>query len=415
MLDRTLAPKIQEVSRVEFQKVNELTLPNGALFCTLEAGEQPVIKLEILFPNAGNTTERLKGQASMAVKMLKEGTLSYSSEHITHLFSNLGAYIEVSPSFDNASMSIYCLDKHLRQIIPVLSEIIDKPAFHEKELNLQKELQVAQLQIQNKKNNILASKAVRQSLFGKTDAYGRIIYEDDIKTLEPEDLRQFWEVAKNKFQILVSGRPSKDSLTLLQEFFATKQYDPSKSARNEISSEYQVYSNESVQASIRIGKRSLLKSHEDYISLLIANHLLGGFFGSRLMKNIREDKGLTYGINSSIVPLQEASYWVVGAEVNTDNVDLAMKEIYAEMNQMAHFDDVEELVTAKTHMIGSFQSELNSPFALMNRYKSVHLHGLDYSYYAKFFDTIERFTTADVRTTAQKYLMPQDLKEIIIN
>ena len=415
MLDRTLAPKIQEVSRVAFQHVNEILLPNGASFCTLEAGDQSVIKLEIVFPNAGNKAESIKGQASMTVKMLKEGTLSYSSEEITQRFSNLGAYIELNPGFDNASISIYCLDKHLKEIIPLLSEIIDRPALLEKELDLQKELQTAQLQVQNKKNNILASKAVRHSVFGETDPYGRIIYEDDIQALKPEDLDSFWRASKNKFQVLVSGRPSQGSLDFLQELFSTKPYVSDTANRTEISSTSQAISNDSVQASIRIGKRSLLKSHEDYISLLIANHLLGGFFGSRLMKNIREDKGLTYGISSSIVPLQEASYWVVGAEVNTDSVDLAMKEIYAEMRQMADFDNSEELATAKTHMIGSFQSELNSPFALMNRYKSIQLHGLDYSYYTKFFDTIEGFTCADVRSISEKHLTTEDLQEIIIN
>ena len=416
MLNRSLAPDIQKVFRVNFQHVDQEQLTNGATMSSIVAGDQPVVKLEVVFTAAGNRFENLKGQASMAVRMLKEGTTSYTSVQITNLFSRLGAYIEINPGFDNASVSIYCLDKHFEQISSILFEMIDYPSFDENELELQKELQTAQLQIQNKKNNILASKSIRQAIFGFDHAYGRINSEQDIKTFTPEHLRNFWGRSKNSFEVLVSGRPSENTLKVIKDFFSAKNLAQHKEESILVPSlPFETPSNESVQASIRMGKKTLRKEDQDYLSLLITNHLLGGFFGSRLMKNIREDKGLTYGISSSLVPLQESAYWVIGAEVNTDNVDRALKEIHYEIERLTEFNNEEELETAKTHMVGSFQAELNSPFAIMDRFKSIHLHGLDYSYYDKLFDTIASFRPSDLRNITTRYLTTDDLKRIVIN
>lgn len=417
MLDRTLAPEIQKISEVEFQHVDQTYLENGVGFAKLIAGEQPVVKIEVIFPNAGNRFEGIKGQASMAIRMLKEGTTSYSSIEITNLFSRLGAHVELNPGFDNASYSIYCLDKHFEEILPVFSEMMESPSFDNKELELQKQLQIAQLQIQNKKNNILASKGIRQAIFGPEHPYGRVISEHDLQVLSAGDLKEFWSEVNTNCQVLISGRPSEKTLDALQELFGSKRkFDPSQKSTKKIFSEsMKPESNESVQASIRLGKTALLKRDPDYIPFLVTNHLLGGFFGSRLMKNIREDKGLTYGISSSIVPLQEESYWVVGAEVNTDNVDMALKEIHHEINRLADFNDHEELETAKTHMIGSFQAELNSPFALMNRYKAVNLHGLDYDYYQNLFKTLAAFGPEDLRQIAHTYFIEGELEKVVFN
>ncbi|MEM7109168.1 MAG: insulinase family protein, partial [Bacteroidota bacterium] len=222
MLDRTLAPEIHEISKVEFQYVREEILPNGVLFASLESGDQEVVKLEVIFPNAGNKSEIHKGQASMAVSMLKEGTASFSSAEITHNFSNLGAYIEVNPGFDNASVAMYCLDKHVKPLLPLFSEILHAPSFEGKELELQKELQMAQLLVQNKKNSVLASKGIRQAIFGSGHPYGRIISENDIRDLQAAHLNGFWKKSKNNFEVLLSGAPSKFTIDAIRNLFGSK-------------------------------------------------------------------------------------------------------------------------------------------------------------------------------------------------
>ncbi|MEM9858726.1 MAG: pitrilysin family protein [Bacteroidota bacterium] len=416
MLDRTLAPEVKKISRVDFQKIEKRELDNGSQLAMLIAGNQPVIKLEVLFHQAGTIREQQRGSASMALRMLKEGTASYSSTAITNLFSKLGAYIEINPSFDHASLSIYCLDKHIPQILPILSEIIGSPSFDAGEWQLQQELQIAQLRLQNKRNNILASKQIRQEIFGAGHPYGRIISEQDLQVLKPAQLREFWNSNKNNFEVFLSGRPSDSTINSIQELFENRSFEAVSIENEFIDSVKSTFpSNQSVQASIRLGKRTLIKTDPDYIPLLITNHVLGGYFGSRLMKNIREDKGLTYGISSSLVPLQKESYWVLGAEVNIDNVELALAEINQEISRLADFDDVAELETAKRHMTGSFQSELNTPFSLMNRYKAVHLHGLDYSYYDRFFELLNSFSITDLKNTASQYLVGTHLEKVIIN
>ncbi len=417
MLDRTIAPEHELITQVSFQRVQTEALSNNLEFFTLISGRQPVVKLELLYNYGGNFYETKRSQAFYTIKMLKEGTKSFSAKQISDLMATYGAHLEASPGFDHASVSFYFLDKHFQKLFPLIREIVEAPNFDEDELIFQKQQHIAQLQVQNKKNNIRASKALRSAIFGPAHPYGRVPNEGDIESIERTDLNSFKEKALGKLSLFVSGNPSERTLTALKQYFSGIEIEDKRMDSILLPGQETPQENdsESVQASIRLGKQTLLKTDPDYISLLIANHLLGGFFGSRLMKNIREDKGLTYGISSSLVPLKNATYWVIGAEVNVDSIELALKEIHNEIDLLRDFDNEEELQTAKTHMIGSFQADINSPFAVMEKFKNVYLFGLGYEYYDRLFDSLTSFGHKDLRLIAEKHLHNTDLKEFVIS
>ncbi len=416
MLDRTCPPRQYAVSRVDFQQVISDELQGGIPFHHLICGDQPVVKLEILFPHGGAWSEPKRGVSFLSLNMLREGTHSYSSGQISDTLSGHGAFLDVNPGFDHTSISLYCLDRHVQKLLPVLFEIVASPSFDEKELRLQKEQQIAQLRIRNRKNNVVASKRLRSQLFGEEHPYGRVLNEDDISEISSHDLRLFHDHQKKNIQLFLSGNPSKESFAAIRSQFEHWELaDDHEGALHLLTSaEASNNSDSSIQASVRIGRETLHKTHEDYISLRVTNHLLGGFFGSRLMKNIREDKGLTYGINSGLVQLKHASYWMIGAEVNARLVDQAIAEIRKEVEALAGFNDEDELETAKTHLMGSFQSEINSPFQLVEKFKNIWLHGLGYDYYDRYFTTIEEFDGEKLRNTASKYLSTTDWTEVVV-
>ncbi len=171
----------------------------------------------------------------------------------------------------------------------------------------------------------------------------------------------------------------------------------------------------SSQSSLRLGKRSLLKKDPDYFDLQIFNHLLGGFFGSRLMKNIREEKGLTYGIYSSLNTFVHDGFFVVGADVNKANLEFAIREIRREVRALRdHPVQEEELELTKNHFIGSLQADMANLFSVIEKIKNIQLHQLPQSYYQDLFDRIDRVGPNDIIRIAGKYFQEDSLVEVAV-
>jgi predicted Zn-dependent peptidase len=156
------------------------------------------------------------------------------------------------------------------------------------------------------------------------------------------------------------------------------------------------------------------KTHKDFHSLTVLNTILGGYFGSRLMTNIREDKGYTYGIGSGMIPLKKAGYFFISTEVGVEVCNKAIDEIYIEINRLRNESISEkELILVKNYMIGSFLRSIDGPFALANRFKSIMEYDLDYSYYDDYISTIKNIKASDLLNLANKYLDPNSMTEVV--
>jgi predicted Zn-dependent peptidase len=154
-----------------------------------------------------------------------------------------------------------------------------------------------------------------------------------------------------------------------------------------------------------MGKRSVTRSHKDYVAVLFVSHILGGYFGSRLMKNIREEKGLTYGISASLHALKHDSYLVIGADVNKENTRLISEEIRTELRSLrTDFISSYELETARNHFIGSLQSEITTPFAHADKIKTIRLYGLPPDHYSSMIRIIEDMTPSEIARISEMHL-----------
>jgi len=171
----------------------------------------------------------------------------------------------------------------------------------------------------------------------------------------------------------------------------------------------------SLQSSIRLGKRSPLKKDPDFFDLQIFNHLLGGFFGSRLMKNIREEKGLTYGIYSSLNTFVKDGFFAIGADVNKVNLGFAIKEIRNELRNLRDRPvSKQELELAKNHFIGSLQADMANLFSVIEKIKNIQLHHLPQSHYQDLFNRIDRLGPEDILRVAGKYFQEETLFEVAV-
>jgi predicted Zn-dependent peptidase len=171
---------------------------------------------------------------------------------------------------------------------------------------------------------------------------------------------------------------------------------------------------DAIQSAIRMGCVLFNKTHADYHGMQVLNTVLGGYFGSRLMANIREDKGYTYGIGSGLVSLYDSGYFVISTEVGVDVTDATLKEIAHEIDRLQQdlvSDD--ELDRVRNYMTGVFLRSTDGPFALADRLKGLLGYSLDYSYYQNFLRTIHSITPDEIRSLAQRYLDRKQLIELV--
>lgn len=418
MLDRTIAPPFVQSTAFDLLKPQRLKLPNGIELLFVGGSTQDVIKIEVVF-HAGRWYERHWGAAYFAAQLLNKGTSKRTSFELARIFDLYGAHVELMPGLDYVSVALYGLTKQLKPVLELLDEILTAPSFPEKELEQTTSIYLQNLKINEEKTSFLAAKHFRKHLFGDTHPYGKELEESDIRKLSVSELKEHFRTMMVKPTVFVSGKIDKDSREDIERTFA--KWDSGTIAEKRFvtpslrTERIIVEKAESVQSSIRLGTHSVLRNDPDYSSVIFASHILGGYFGSRLMKNIREDKGLTYGIYSSVQPLRNGSYLSIGADVNADNVNLTFDEIRKELKRLRSEPVSEdELTTAKNHFIGSLQSEINNPFAHADKIKTLQLFSLPEDYYQQMIDRIARTTSTDVMNTAERYINEDKFFELSV-
>ncbi|HEU5292214.1 MAG TPA: pitrilysin family protein [Cyclobacteriaceae bacterium] len=407
MLDRKTAPAFQKSNFFELIKPEKITLSNDISLVIVPGGEQEVIKIELIV-KAAKWQETQAGVSYFTANLLQKGTASKNSFQISSELDQYGVHLEVNPGYDFTSITLYGLTKNMDRFFGLLFEIVTQPSFPELELQQAKDIYTQGLKINLEKTSYLASRQIRKTLFGFDHPYGRDAEIEDIEKIQREHLSAFHQHHYGNFEIICSGKITDTLLQGLKKTFAAVRVSSAANtmvARKEelISSTYLEKEN-TVQTSIRLGKRMISRIHPDYPALLLLNHILGGYFGSRLMKNIREEKGLTYGIYSSMTALLHDGFISIGADVNKENRELTIIEIKKELNNLrAQKVGVTELETAKNHFIGSLQAEITTPFAHADKIKNMLLYSLPDDYYQSLLIKIDSVNDSTLQGTAEKY------------
>ncbi len=418
MLDRKIAPRHIEITSFHLPSPEINKLISGVPLFVLGGISQQVVKIELVF-SGSKWDETKNGLSYFTAQMLEKGTVTKTSFEIADCFDRHGASVEISPGFDFVSVSLFSLTKNIAKVLPLFTELVTSSVFPDNELTLQKEIFNQNLKINNEKTSYVASKLIKQHLFGNSHPYGRSIEEDDVNQLTTKDLSIFFHTHFSLIQIFVVGSLDEALLNLLISELAVIQVSNTKKnhlnfpvTKNK-STEYLKKPN-SIQSSLRLGKRTINRSHQDYPALVLINHIFGGYFGSRLMKNIREDKGLTYGIYSSINNLKNDAFFVIGADVNRINKDVAIAEIKNELDSLCNkLIGIQELQNAKNHLLGSLQLEIANPFAVIDKIKTIQLYGLNENFYNDLFLDILDLNELTLQRVANNYLT-SDIIEVVV-
>lgn len=421
-LDRKTAPAFKTVEKIELIKAASHKLRNNIPVYSVNAGTQNLIKIECMFP-AGMYQQEMPLQAVTVNSMLEEGTSRLSSIQIAEMVDYYGAYMETSVSQDYASVFLYTLNKHLKATLPVLEQAIKDSVFPQSELDIHIRNKKQKFLVNNQKVATIARKHFTELLFGSKHPYGINVQEADFDNIRRSHLLDFYTAnyKSNDCKIIVSGRVDDEALKLIDDYFGGNDWSTDKAQvlqhpglETTTELKHLVYKEEALQSAIRIGKLLFNKTHPDFQGFQVLNTILGGYFGSRLMSNIREDKGYTYGIGSGMASLQHAGYFFISTEVGVEVCKDALNEVYLEINKLRNeLVSNEELELVKNYMLGTFLRSVDGPFALAERFKGLMEYNLDYDYFDKYVATIKNISASELRGLANQYLDPASMIELV--
>ena len=422
-LNRTNPPIIKDA--VEFnlnlKPYEKYTLNNGVEVYAINAGAEDVIQVEWVF-YSGNWFEKKNLIAATTNFLLKNGTINKNAFQLNEHFEYYGAYLNRNCYNETATLSLHCLNKHLEPLLPVVKEMLSDSNFPEDEIRTYKQNMKQRLNVNLKKSDFVAGRLIDTYLYGENHPYGRYTRFEDFDTITRDELVSFYKdyYQSGKFILFVAGKLPSNIFQLLNKNFGDLQnkpvtvFDyPSKPADTK---KYRVTNDpQGVQGAIRMGAHFPNRHHPDFINAQVLNNIFGGFFGSRLMSNIREEKGYTYGIYSYLENHLQQSAWIISTEAGRDVCEATIAEVYKEMEGLRKEEvDEEELLLVQNYMMGSILGDLDGPFHIINRWKNIILNGLSEDYFYNQINGIKKANAQELQRLANKYLVPENFYELVV-
>ena len=425
VLDRKIEPAIHDAVEFDYKlpPVKKEKLDNGLPLYWLDAGVQDVVQVDWIFP-AGLWYEQKASVAHATAGLLKNGTSKHTAEQINEALEFYGAQLKVNAGNDYATITLYSLTKHLPVLLPMVYEIITDATFPENEVEIHKRNAIQRLLVNLRQCEFVANQQIDALLYGETHPYGRYSKKEHIEALEREDLVAFYKAQYSlvNARIFMAGKVGEKEVKGINEVFGKASLEKSDLKTVDFSMPQQSerihkINNDpnGVQGAVRIGRLFPNRHHPDYSPMVVLNTLFGGYFGSRLMSNIREDKGYTYGIYSSMSPELNGGSFVIHTETGRDVVELAIKEVYHEMEVLCNetaSDD--ELLLVKNYLLGGLLADLDGPFSILQRWRTLILNGFDENYFNNNIRIYKTVTAKELQLLAQKYFNPQDFYEVVV-
>lgn len=423
MLNRTIAPPI--VDAVDFQlhlkNAERYQLKNGVEVYAINAGAEEVISLEWVF-YAGNWQEDQNLVAATANFLLRNGTSTKTAFQINEHFEYYGSYLNRACYNETATITLHSLTRHIQELLPVVKELIVDSTMPEEELAIYKQNMKQRLKVNLKKSDFVAGRLIDVSLFGEDHPYGKYSKAEDFDAIKREQLLPYYDqyYRQGKLIIFAAGKLPSNLEELLNNYFGDlpNKETPLKKIIPAPATEKKsrvINDPDGVQGSIRIARPFPNRHHPDFLKVQVLNALFGGFFGSRLMSNIREDKGYTYGIHSYLQNHIHDSAWMVSTEAGKDVCEAAIAEVYKEMEDLREeLVDDEELLLVRNYLIGGILGELDGPFQIISRWKNIVLNNLTEEYFYNSINTIKTIPAEEIRELARKYLNPEEFYELVV-
>ncbi len=421
-LDRSQAPQPRPFDKLDLKQAEKRNLSNGIPVYTLHSDIQEVLKVELVF-KTGVRYAKKDGVAGFCTSMMTEGTIHYSPQEISRYLAKYGAVLEASSGTERSSVILVTLTRYLDKLLPLLQQVITEASFPDAELERQKAVAKQRVQVNLEKTSYLAGKRYRKQLFGEDHPYAYFSTEESVEQVERQDVVAFYEenFKHCPFEVVVAGNEPENFFEMLEAGLGQLPVKPQVQPEGEldplpaVSEPIFEDKEHAMQSSLRIGRITIPVDHPDYSGLVFMTEALGGYFGSRLMKNIREEKGYSYGISARYTSFHKLGMLSITADVIKEHREEAVEEIFKEIARMQDEPlSEEELEMVRNHILGSFCSSINTPFDLAEKFKLLLYRDLDYSFYDNYLKAIRDMTAEKVQEMAKKYWVKEELQVVVV-
>jgi len=427
-INRSIAPVLRPIVAPEIPAYRVLHLSNELSIFLLDCPEYDILKLEIAF-HAGRPEERQKLTALMTPKLMLEGAGGRSGAQLAEELDFAGASISSWSWLDATGFVVTGLAKYASSILPIVADILIRPDFPERELQTLVQNHLQELQVELDKVEVLSYRILTEHLYGSSHPLGYNSTAADYKALTRDSILAYYQahLSMDKASIFVSGKIDDSVVQALEACFGTipavagrpitDRYAPApspifpKGKKTTIKVEH----GSGEQASIKMGCLLFNRSHPDFYEMLIVNTIFGGYFGSRLMMNIREHKGYTYNIYSAIDTYYASGFFYVSTEVNREKTSATIRAIRLEMKKMREkLVGIEELEMVKNYMAGALLSSLDGPLNKSVALRTILFEGMGKEGIDRQLTALQQITPERVMELANQYLRPELFLTVVV-
>ncbi|MBO7276974.1 MAG: insulinase family protein [Bacteroidales bacterium] len=408
-------------------KPNEtISLRNDIKMSCFHDKDSEIIRLEFMFMNAGSVNQSKFFASASASSLITEGCGKMSAIEVADKLDYYAAYVEKVTERDATSLVFYFLKKYQENLLPLIEQIIKEANYTDREFELYIAKQKQNFEINAQKTAMMAYKGFYRTIFPEQHSLSLFGEKEDFDKLTAQDVREFYKTfyTSSQSEIVLSGNYSDDFIKQIEKYFGTEKWGRNENldlkdytiTTKDLSEATFKLINKSgaAQSSIRMGCVSLNHRDKDFLPFSVVVCLLGGYFGSRLMMNIREDKGYTYGISANLSAYRYASVLSISADVKADKAKESLNEVEKEIIRLQNdLVPESELSQVKNYLIGDCIRNLDGAFDKADKYSFLKKMSYEYDYYKDFLLTIKNITIEDIRDLSQKYLDLRYMSKII--
>ncbi len=419
MPDRTKQPPIKQIEKISWINPELILRERNLEFYGLPSQKDPIVKVEFVLP-AGRFLADNVLVPLMVSRLFGRATKKHTSDEISDLMDFYGISYKVGVFDDYTSVSFYAISKFASNLLDLIIEIFEDNSFDEDEFKVELEREKSAFSVNLQKTDFLARREFMKRLYGEENY--KLIDFKDFENITVGDLENF---TSNYFSfigaiVIVSGDYNENDVKTLANFiknYANYKKIPENRQPLTIQNQSKYYCVEkenAEQSTVITGKITIDKKHEDYKKLAIVNTVLGGYFGSRLSKNIREDKGFTYGVYSILSARRTHSIFKIEADIGVEHKDAYLKEVRSELNKICEAPVGNgELTLVKNYLSGSLLGSFDGVFEQAAIFASLRRNGLDFSYYDDFLAELKTVTANELKSVANKYLKFDEMINVI--
>lgn len=422
-LDRTIAPEIRQIEHFLITEPEHRVLRNGIPLNIIQVGDEDVIRFDLLI-KGGQWNQSQPLQAMFTNRMLREGTCRLTSAQIAEKLDYYGAWLDLSSSVNYGFITLYSLGKYFPKTVEVVASMVKEPVFPEKELAVIVNVNKQQFQVNAQRVDVMARKRLNRALFGSRHPLGRYAELEDYNRIDREVLQRFYHAYyhSGNCSMYVSGKVTSEVIGCIERHFGESPWgEDSQTAtfkdcvpETETVHRLFVEKDDALQSSLKIGGFSLAQRHPDFLKLRVLVTLFGGYFGSRLMSNIREEKGYTYGIAAGLVNYPGIGVLGVSTEAANEYIEPIITEVFKEMDRLrSEKVSDKELDMVRNYMLGDMCRSYESAFSLSDAWIFIETTGLDHGFFERSLEAVREVSADEILTLAQTYFCKENLIAVV--